>query len=156
MLSLIVICPIMKLIPGFILAFFFSATNWHYNLTDAEQLAKAQHKYVLLNFSGSDWCGPCIRLHKEVFASDEFQEMASEDLVMVNADFPRMKKDQLPKEQQKINDAIADQYNPQGIFPLTLLLDPSGKVLKEWDGFPKESTDEFIDEIKQAVEPLKK
>lgn len=146
----------MKLIPGFILAFFFSSTNWHYNLTDAEQLAKQQNKCVLLNFSGSDWCGPCIRLHKEVFASDEFQEMASEDLVMVNADFPRMKKDQLPKEQQKINDAIADKYNPQGIFPLTLLLDPSGKVIKEWDGFPKESTDEFIDEIKQAVEPLKK
>lgn len=136
----------------FILNFFFVAANWHYNFDEAKQLAKQENKNILLSFSGSDWCGPCIRMHKEIFESDSFQKMADQYLVMVNADFPRMKKDQLPADQQKLNDAMADKYDPQGIFPLTLLLNADGKVLKEWDGFPKETTDDFINEIKQIAD----
>jgi thioredoxin-related protein len=142
----------MKIMLLFILNFFFVAANWHYNFDEAKQLAKQENKNILLSFSGSDWCGPCIRMHKEIFESDSFQKMADQYLVMVNADFPRMKKDQLPADQQKLNDAMADKYDPQGIFPLTLLLNADGKVLKEWDGFPKETTDDFINEIKQIAD----
>lgn len=128
-----------------------SFVNWHYNLQEAEQLARTTHKYVLLNFSGSDWCGPCIRLHKEVFASSEFAAFADTSLVMVNADFPRNGKNQLPASQQKINDALAEKYNTNGDFPLTVLLNPDGKVIKKWDGFPKGSTTDFIEDIKSSI-----
>ena len=87
-----------------------SFINWHNNFEDAKQLARKEHKHILLNFSGSDWCGPCIRLHKEIFESEPFQKFAETNLVLVNADFPRLKKNQLSSSQQKINDAIADKY----------------------------------------------
>jgi hypothetical protein len=48
----------------------FSLQDWHYNMPEAEQIAQKEHRYILLNFSGSDWCGPCIRMHKEIFEKD--------------------------------------------------------------------------------------
>ncbi len=69
-------------------------------------------------------------------------------MVLVKADFPRLKKNQLTKEQQKLNDQLADKYNNEGVFPLTILLTPEGNVLKKWEGLPQISTDEFTTEIK--------
>jgi len=136
----------------FLLPFFFSPlTNWHYNLSDAEKIARKEHKFILLNFSGSDWCGPCIRMHSEFFESEVFKQMADTDLVMVNADFPRNKKNQLPAEQQKLNEEMADRYNSQGKFPLTLLLNADGKVLKSWEGLPEESPENFTMEVRNAM-----
>jgi len=129
-----------------------SFTNWHNNIDEAKQAAAKEHKYIILNFSGSDWCGPCIRMHKEIFDDSSFQQFASSALIMVNADFPRNKKNQLSKEQQALNDKMADAYNKQGSFPYTLLLDADGKVLKAWDGYPKEDVPSFIEDIKQAVD----
>ena len=120
---------------------------WQTDIVKAEQSAKEEHKFIILNFSGSDWCGPCIRLHKEIFDSEIFSKYANDHLVLLNADFPRAKKNQLSKEQQKKNDNVADIYNKDGVFPLTLLLNSEGKVLKKWEGFPKESADEFTNEI---------
>jgi thioredoxin-related protein len=134
---------------------FFPTINWQTDIQHAEQSAKAEHKLIVLNFSGSDWCGPCIRLHKEIFESEVFTIFANEHLVLVNADFPRSKKNQLSKEQQKKNDDLADVYNKEGIFPLTLLLTPDGKILKKWEGFPKESADEFTHEINTVAYAIK-
>ena len=106
---------------------------------------------ILINFSGSDWCGPCFQLKKKIFEADEFNEYASEHLVLVNADFPRLKKNELSKEQVKLNEALADKYNKEGKFPFTVLLDWSGKVIKEWEGCPDESPVEFIGEIKKII-----
>ena len=130
---------------------FFSNISWHYNLDEAKQIAKKEHRHILLNFSGSDWCGPCIRMHNEIFESDVFQKMSDTDLVLVNADFPRKKKNQLTSQQQEINNAMADQYNSQGKFPYTLLLDANGKVLKDWDGFPSESPEAFTTEVRNGI-----
>ena len=134
---------------------FLSSVNWETDIIRAEQTARAEHKLIVLNFSGSDWCGPCIRLHKEIFDSEAFTTFANEHLILVNADFPRTKKNQLSKEQQKKNDEMADVYNKDGVFPLTLLLNPEGKVLKKWEGFPKESADEFTNEINVLVDANK-
>ena len=132
--------------------FYLLFTGWHYSLDEAKQIATQEHKYILLNFSGSDWCGPCIRMHKEIFDDPDFSKMADSELVMVNADFPRMKKNQLSKEQQKLNNEMADRYNAKGAFPYTVLLNADGKVLKEWDGFPNESAYEFADEVKNVID----
>lgn len=128
-----------------------SFIDWHKNLEEAEQIAKKEHKHILLNFSGSDWCGPCIRLHKEILENNLFQQFAASKLVLVNADFPRLKKNQLSPDQQKINDAIADKYNSKGVFPLTVLLDENGKFLKSWEGFPKVSPEQFAEEIQFEI-----
>lgn len=135
------------LIPFFLL----STAAWQYNLEDAKQLAKKEHKHILLNFSGSDWCGPCIRLRTEIFESSVFEKMADTDLILVNADFPRKKKNQLTAAQQALNNALADKYNSQGRFPYTLLLDTNGKVLKAWDGFPDITPEDFTMEIRNGI-----
>src|SRR5260370_38406268 len=94
--------------------------GWHYNMQEAKDIAQKEHRHILLNFSGSDWCGPCILLRKEVLNDPGFLAFADSTLVLVNADFPRMKKNQLSREQQQRNDDLAAQYNSQGNFPLTL------------------------------------
>ena len=140
----------LKLLALFPLILFLTP-DWHHNLTEAQIIAQKEHKYILLNFSGSDWCGPCIRMRKEIFESDVFKQMADTELVLVNADFPRNKKNQPTPEQQKINDATADKYNPQGKFPYTLLLNEKGAVLHSWEGLPDESPEAFIEDIHNGI-----
>ena len=111
-----------------------------------------ENKFILLNFSGSDWCIPCMRLRKEVLDDDVFSKYAAHHLILVNADFPRKKSNQPSKEQQKINDNLADTYNSQGSFPLTILLDSNGNKLKIWDGFYKNGAVGFVNEIKAITQ----
>jgi len=121
--------------------------TWLGDFNEAVSEAAKSHKYILINFSGSDWCGPCIRERKEILENDVFEKYASEHLVLVRADFPRQKKNQLSKEQTKKNEELADKYNPDGKFPYTILVDEHGKVIKAWDGFPNESPENFVSEI---------
>ena len=136
----------------FVLPLLINGNIWVNNLEQAEQKARTEHKLILLNFSGSDWCGPCIRMHKEILESEDFLKYTNDHLILVNADFPRMKKNQLPKDQQKTNDLLAEKYNSEGSFPCTLLLDSNGKVIYTWKGFYKGSAESFTYEVKQFVE----
>ncbi len=122
--------------------------GWETNFEKAVEKAKKEHKFILLKFSGSDWCIPCIRMQKEIFDSPSFQQYADSSLVLVNADFPRLKKNQLSKDQQKQNDKLAEKYNTQGSFPLTLILDEKGTVLKRWDSYSSMTPEQFISQIK--------
>ncbi len=122
---------------------------WGTNMEQAQQQAKQESKLILLNFSGSDWCGPCMKLRRDVFDSDEFLAYAKDKLVLVNADFPRQKKNRLDAEQVKRNEALAEKYNTKGTFPYTLLLDANGRVLKTWEGNSGLTPSQFIDELKQ-------
>jgi len=140
----------MKVLSFLIITAFFSINQeWNTSFEQAKVKAANENKLILLNFSGSDWCGPCIKLHKDIFDSEAFVEYAKRNLVLVNADFPRSKKNMQSKEQVKANEALAEKYNSKGVFPYTLLLDANGKVLKSWEGYPKLSTEEFIDELKR-------
>ncbi len=142
----------------FILACAFvlmSFNVWEPDFGTAKQVAREKHELILLNFSGSDWCGPCMRLKKEIFESDEFTKVADNSLVLVNADFPRNKKNQLDKNIQKQNDALADQYNPDGKFPFTLLLDQDGKIIKTWEGLPDQTAAEFAAQVKDVCDARK-
>lgn len=132
------------------------APNWQLNFDQAKAEAGQSHKLILLNFSGSDWCGPCIKLKKTIFESAEFGQFAAEHLVLVRADFPRLSKNKLDAQQEAHNEALAEKYNRQGKFPFTVLIDPDGHVLKEWDGYPQSLTvDSFVASI-QAVIPAQK
>ena len=125
----------------------FTPPTWLTDLNKAEQIAKTEHKLILLNFSGSDWCIPCMKLRADIFNSDAFTQYANNNLILVNADFPRKKKDQLSKEQQKENDELAAKYNPEGRFPFTILLDSNGNKLKVWDGYYSQGPGNFVNEI---------
>jgi thioredoxin-related protein len=127
-------------------------STWHTNMQEAKALAQKEHRHILLNFSGSDWCGPCILLRKDILDAPDFSAMADTCLVLVNADFPRMKKNQLPKEQQTLNDQLADQYNAKGQFPLTLLLTADGRVLREWEGNPGVTSAAFATTVKGVID----
>ncbi len=131
------------------MAFFTGNVTWLGDFKEAKIEAVQQHKLILINFSGSDWCGPCIRLRKEILESATFENYAADHLVLVRADFPRQKKNQLSPDQVKLNEALADKYNADGKFPYTLLVDENGKVLNQWDGFPNESAGQFITQIDQ-------
>lgn len=141
----------MKLLVVVFLTLFTPTATWLGNFNDAKLQAAKNHKLILINFSGSDWCAPCVRLRKEILETSNFENFASRNLVLVRADFPRQKKNQLSKEQIKLNEALADKYNSKGAFPFTLLVDENGKVLKSWDGFPDESPDKFISEVNRFV-----
>jgi thioredoxin-related protein len=117
--------------------------------TQKLETAKTENKNVLLYFSGSDWCAPCVKFKKFIVNTPEFQTFATENLVIYNADFPRLSKNKLAKEVEKENETLADKYNSKGIFPLILLLDTEGNVIKKWEEYPKETVEEFISKLKK-------
>ena len=146
----------MKLILlTFLSAFVFSGPIWLSDYNEAKNVANLSHKLILINFSGSDWCGPCIRMKKEIFGTESFEKYAAENLVLVSADFPRSKKNQLSKQQLNKNELLAEKYNRDGKFPLTVLVNAQGKVLKEWEGLPNETPATFINEISSIVNTSK-
>jgi thioredoxin-related protein len=135
--------------------FLLSITGWETDFENAKKKAEKEHKLILLNFSGSDWCIPCIKLRKEIFEGTTFKNFADSNLILINADFPRLKKNQLSKDLQKKNDKLADKYNPQGSFPFTVLLNQEGKVIKSWEGFPNLTAEQFTGQLKSFVNARK-
>jgi thioredoxin-related protein len=131
--------------------FLMSADNWRTDFDVARADAKKEHKLILLKFSGSDWCVPCIRMEKEVFSTETFQQFASTSLITVNADFPQRGLAKMPKALIQQNEKLAEQYNKEGHFPYTVLLDPDGKVLKTWDGYKGMKPEELIAQVKPNV-----
>jgi thioredoxin-related protein len=131
------------------------STGWETDFESAKQKAHQEHKYILLNFSGSDWCGPCIRMKSEIFENAGFKNYADSNLILINADFPRSKKNQLEKQQQEKNDKLAEKYNPGGSFPFTVLMNEDGKVLNNWEGFPGKGATDFIKQVKEILHASK-
>ncbi|RIV69982.1 thioredoxin family protein [Flagellimonas aequoris] len=117
------------------------AQEWQTSFSDAVSKATEENKPIVLVFSGSDWCAPCIRLKKHIFDSDEFKAYALEHYVLYNADFPRKKQNQLPEPLLNANKSLIEKYNPKGYFPLVVVLDKNEKVLGE-TGFVARSTPE--------------
>jgi thioredoxin-related protein len=134
------------LIPA---VFLISNVIWDTDFERATEKAKQEHKLILLKFSGSDWCIPCIRMQKEIFEDSVFINFADSSLVLVNADFPRLKKNKLSDAQKKKNEKLADRFNPNGDFPLTLLMNENGKVLQRWEGYSKTTAQEFVIQLKR-------
>jgi thioredoxin-related protein len=125
-----------------------NAQQWKTNFEDAKTEAKIQNKRIVLVFSGSDWCGPCIKLDKNVWQSAEFNKYAKDNYVMYRADFPKKKANQLPEELRKQNLALAEKYNEDGNYPFVLLLDADGKVLGVL-GYLDLEASEYLDRIKE-------
>jgi thioredoxin-related protein len=120
-----------------------AAADWSTDYAKALETAKAQNKRVLLDFTGSDWCGPCIQFKKQVFSRPAFAAYAEKNLVLVEVDYPQRKK-QSP-ELVKQNERLSKQYGIETKgFPTVVLLDPNGKILRELTGYDGESVAELI------------
>jgi thioredoxin-related protein len=132
-----------------------SFTIWQTDFDIAKKTAKENHQLILINFSGSDWCGPCMRMRKEIFNDSGFSKMADTTLLLVNADFPRSKKNKLDLKTEKQNNLLADKYNPQGKFPYTVLINADGKIIKAWDGLPTENAAKFTTTVKNICDANK-
>ncbi len=100
--------------------------DWMTNLDEALKKAKAEKKVVLLDFTGSDWCGWCMKLKREVFDTPEFASYASRNVVMVEIDFPMHKpqSDDLKKQ----NEALQAKYEVKG-YPALIILDSEGNQI---------------------------
>jgi thioredoxin-related protein len=120
--------------------------QWLTDLTKAQAQAKAEKKMVLLDFTGSDWCGWCIKLNKEVFSKPEFEEYAKKNLVLVEVDFPRNKK--MSEAQKKANDELAQKYKIEG-YPTIILLNGEGRKLGEL-GYMRGGPKAFIAELEKS------
>jgi len=117
------------LMLGLTIGFCAQAQEWQTDLGKAEKLATAQNKPIILVFQGSDWCAPCIKLDREIWSTATFKDYSKDHFVMLKADFPRSSKNALATEQQEKNNQLAATYNPEGYFPLVVVLDDKGKVL---------------------------
>ncbi|EIA07580.1 thioredoxin family protein [Flavobacterium frigoris] len=103
--------------------------NWNTDFTHATTAAIEQNKPIILVFSGSDWCAPCIKLDKSIWQSEAFKSYAATNYILERADFPKKKQNQLAEEIKKQNESLAEKYNKEGIFPLVVVIDGKGKVL---------------------------
>ena len=130
-----------------LLAFFavraIAAADWQTDYARALETAKAQNKKVLLDFTGSDWCGPCIEFKKRALSRPEFRDYADRNLVLVEVDYPQGKR-QVP-ELVKQNENLKKQYGiDEKGFPTIVLLDPNGKVVREFTGYDGETVADLI------------
>jgi protein disulfide-isomerase len=114
-----------------------AAAGWSDDYEKSVAKAKAEKKMVLLDFTGSDWCGWCIKLDKEVFSKPEFKSYAKDNLVLVEVDFPQGKR--LPKKVQEQNEKLKNEHSVRG-FPTIVVLNSDGKKIGElgyMEGGPK-------------------
>lgn len=122
--------------------------GWITSYEQAKQDAKASHKLVLLDFTGSDWCGWCKLLDKEVFSQPEFKEYASKNLVLVEVDFPKMKP--MPAAMRTQNVRLAERFDVRG-FPTIIVVNGDGQKVGEF-GYMQGGPEAFIAKLEKLRE----
>src|SRR5437867_10282619 len=119
--------------------------QWMTDLPKAQAKAKSEKKLVMLDFTGSDWCGWCIKLNKEVFSKPEFAKYAKDNLVLVEVDFPHAKKQ--TEELKKANEALLDKYKVDG-YPTIIVLNSQGEKIGD-TGYVEGGPKAFIAELEK-------
>lgn len=115
---------------------------------DIFQQAAESKKNILLIFSGSDWCAPCMRIERDVLSKREFLDYASKNLLVYKADFPQRKK--LTSDVRERNAKLADRYNQKGSFPSLLLLNADGSIISHIE-YSARTPMEFIEDIRKKT-----
>ena len=149
----------MKKIIALILALFCGATlfaargkttpnGWFDDYDAALEKARRENKPMLLLFTGSDWCGFCIKLRKNVLDKGDFKGFAKKHLVLVYIDSPKRTK--LPKALVEQNRALKAKYGAGGGVPNTLIVSPNEKVIGRIGGCPKNPKD-YMKRLREIV-----
>ena len=113
-------------------------------LSTALNQARSENKMVLLDFTGSDWCGWCIKFDKDVLSTDKFAGYAKSKLVLVRLDFPHHKEQDAALKQA--NEQLSKRFGVDG-FPTFVLLNSAGKELWRQVGYAEGGPDAFIAEL---------
>ncbi len=127
-------------------AFAKAPEGWSTDLEKAFVQAKAEKKSVLVEFTGSDWCPPCIAMKKNVFSKKEFVTAASENFILVQLDFPNG--DKALKEK---NQPYAEKYKIEG-FPTVILFTPEGKEFTRFFASEHPTTEAFLKHLDTSLE----
>jgi protein disulfide-isomerase len=123
-------------------------SGWLTDYEAAKKQAKEQNKPILINFTGTDWCGWCIRIEKEVFSKDEFKAYAKENLVLMEVDFPEKKKqtDEVKAQNKKLD----KEFKIEG-YPTIFLIDAEGEKLSEDIGYREGGAQAYVDHLKELL-----
>ena len=121
--------------------------GWQNDFEQAKKVATEKKENILAVFAGSDWCSWCIKLDKEVWSKNEFQDFAKNKLVLFLADFPSSKK--LPAATVRQNEALAEKYNVEG-FPTVLILSGDGKVIAR-TGYRPGGVEKYLQYLKSLL-----
>ncbi len=121
--------------------------KWETDLEVAKKRAKDEKKEILADFTGSDWCGWCIKLKKEVFDTPEFQAYAAKNLIMLELDYPRKK--ELPAGLKEQNDKLAKEFQVQG-FPTVVLMNSRGREVAR-TGYEEGGPEQYIANLKKLL-----
>jgi len=126
----------------------YGNSAWETDYRNAQDEAKTNHKFVLLNFTGSDWCGYCILLDRAILSKPEFKQYADKNLVLVTLDFPRNRTTQ-SAALQKQNQELAERYQIEG-FPTLVVLNADGKPVWRYEGYYSGGVAAFLAELDKA------
>jgi len=132
---------------AFLLSAAARAAAWTEDYSKALETAKKEHKLLLLDFTGSDWCIWCKRIDADVFETQKFKDFADQKLVLVTVDFPRQAKQADDVKAQ--NKALNDKYGIEG-FPTLIVLDGDEKVVFKQVGYEEGGPDAFIAKFPKA------
>jgi thiol:disulfide interchange protein len=127
-------------------AFANTLEGWSTDVEAAVAQAKKEKKAVLVEFTGSDWCPPCIMMRKNVFSKKEFIDAASKDYILVEVDVPKKDKELAAK-----NQIVAEKYKIEG-FPTVVLLNPEGKEFTRFFAAEYPKMEDFLAHLKTSLE----
>ena len=123
---------------------------WMEDFPAAQVLARDQKKQLFVDFTGSDWCPPCIALHRNVLSTRTFLDFAKDRFVLVSVDFPRNKIQ--PDNLVQVNRILSRTYRVNG-FPTVLILDANGTEIRRTVGYNGESAADYIKGLKKKPQP---
>ena len=122
-----------------------AGSEWMTNIDSAIAKAKQEKKSVLVEFTGSDWCPPCIMMHKKVFSKKEFTDAAQKDFILVKIDIPKKNKT-LYKENSK----VMSKYKVRGV-PTVILFSEEGKEFHRFSASQYPSVSRFLTHLKSSL-----
>ena len=114
---------------------------WLTDMEAAKTLAAETNRFMLINFTGSDWCPPCMQLKRDILSTEGFAAYAAENLVLLELDFPR--RTAQPEHLRAQNRQLSSKFNING-FPTLVLLDPKAKELTRSVGYMRGGPEEFV------------
>ena len=123
--------------------------GWSEDFAAAQQTAQKENKLILLAFSGSDWCGWCVKMDKEVYSDKKFIQKAKEKFVLVMIDTPR-NKEILTKLAQRQNPTLTAKYSVRG-FPCSVVVKPNGDEVKRFGGYQKGGPEAFLEKLNEVA-----
>lgn len=123
---------------------------WREDFLEAMRVAQKENRPVLLNFTGSDWCPPCLWWNKQIFQTEEFAEYATANLILLEVDFPRDRKQSAEVVQQ--NQVLSSLFGVED-FPTLIVLSPDGEELQRISGVLPEGPRDFVTWLRRGRDP---